>query len=75
MNATKMLDAKGLACPMPVVRARKVMKEMEIGEVLEIQATDKGSVADLAAWSKSGGHELVEQTEDNGVFSFWIRKG
>ena len=75
MNATKMLDAKGLACPMPVVRARKVMKEMEIGEILEIQATDKGSVADLAAWSKSGGHELIEQTEDNGVFSFWIKKG
>ena len=75
MNATKMLDAKGLACPMPVVRARKVMLEMETGEILEIQATDKGSVADLAAWSKSGGHELIEQTEDNGVFSFWIKKG
>ena len=75
MNATKMLDAKGLACPMPVVRARKVMKEMETGEILEIQATDKGSVADLTAWSKSGGHELIEQTEDNGVFSFWIKKG
>ena len=75
MNATKMLDAKGLACPMPVVRARKVMKEMATGEILEIQATDKGSVADLASWSKSGGHDLIEQTEENGVFSFWIKKG
>lgn len=75
MNANKVLDAKGLACPMPVVRARKVMKEMEIGEVLEIQATDKGSVADLAAWSKSGGHELLEHTEEAGIFTFLIKKG
>lgn len=75
MKIDKKLDAKGLACPMPVVRARKVMKEMEAGEVLEIVATDKGSVADLAAWSKSGGHELLEQTEEAGVFTFLIKKG
>lgn len=75
MNANKVLDAKGLACPMPVVRARKVMKEMEIGEVLEIQATDKGSVADLTAWSKSGGHEFLEHTEEAGIFTFLIKKG
>ncbi|MBO0586697.1 MULTISPECIES: sulfurtransferase TusA family protein [unclassified Sporosarcina] len=75
MKSNKVLDAKGLACPMPVVRARKVMKEMETGEVLEILATDKGSVADLAAWSKSGGHDLVKHTEEAGVFTFWIQKG
>ncbi|WP_342513467.1 sulfurtransferase TusA family protein [Sporosarcina sp. FSL K6-1522] len=75
MNADKVLDAKGLACPMPVVRARKVMKEMAAGEILEIQATDKGSVADLAAWSKSGGHDLMEHTEEAGVFTFIIKKG
>lgn len=75
MNITKTLDAKGLACPMPVVRARKAMKEIETGEVLEIHATDKGSVADLAAWSKSGGHELIEQKEEGDVFTFWIKKG
>ncbi len=75
MNIDQTLDAKGMACPMPVVRARKVMKEMEAGQVLEIEATDKGSVADLAAWSKSGGHELIEHTENAGVFTFLIRKG
>lgn len=75
MNITKTLDAKGLACPMPVVRARKAMNEIETDEVLEIHATDKGSVADLAAWSKSGGHELIEQKEEDGVFTFWIKKG
>jgi len=75
MNSDKTLDAKGLACPMPVVRARKVMKEMESGQILEIEATDKGSVLDLAAWSKSGGHNLEKQTEEAGVFTFWIKKG
>lgn len=75
MNSTKFLDAKGLACPMPVVRARKTMKEMAEGEILEIHTTDKGSVADLTAWTKSGGHSLLEQSEDSGVFKFWIQKG
>ena len=75
MNSTKFLDAKGLACPMPVVRARKAIKEMVAGEVLEIHTTDKGSVADLTAWSKSSGHQLLEQSEEAGVFRFWIQKG
>jgi len=75
MKADKVLDAKGLACPMPVVRARKIMKEMESGEVLEIEATDKGAVLDMAAWSKSGGHNLEKQTGEAGVFTFWIKKG
>ncbi len=75
MGPNKVLDAKGLACPMPVVRARKMMKEIETGEVLEILATDKGSVADLAAWSKSGGHDLFDHKEEGGIFTFLIRKG
>lgn len=74
MDVKKVLDAKGLACPMPVVRARKTMKEMEVGEIIEIQATDKGSVADLTAWAKSSGHEMIDQKEEAGVFMFWIKK-
>ncbi|AQQ54657.1 sulfurtransferase TusA family protein [Planococcus lenghuensis] len=75
MNADKVLDAKGLACPMPIVKTRKEMKDMESGQVLEIHATDKGAKADLAAWSKSGGHELLETREEGDVLKFWIRKG
>ncbi len=75
MNITKIVDAKGLACPMPVVQARKAMNEIETGEVLEIHTTDRGTVSDMAAWSKSGGHDLVEQKEEDGVFTFWIKKG
>lgn len=75
MNADKVLDAKGLACPMPIVKTKKEMKDMESGQVLEIQATDKGAKADLTAWSKSGGHELLDSQEDGDVLKFWIKKG
>ncbi|WP_096200535.1 sulfurtransferase TusA family protein [Bacillus sp. FJAT-45350] len=75
MNSTKVLDAKGLACPMPIVRTKKAMTELESGDVLEIHATDKGAKNDLTAWAKSGGHELVQDTEGDGVFKFWIKKG
>lgn len=75
MHADKVLDAKGLACPMPIVKTRKEMKEMESGQVLEILATDKGAKADLVAWAKSGGHELLDSQENGDVFTFWIKKG
>ena len=75
MKSDKVLDAKGLACPMPVVKTKKAIKELDAGDVLEIHATDKGSKADLSAWAKSGGHELLQDTEEKGVLKFWIRKG
>ncbi|MGE7588343.1 sulfurtransferase TusA family protein [Peribacillus sp. NPDC101480] len=75
MHSDKVLNAKGLACPMPIVKTRKAMNDLQTGEVLEIHVTDKGAKADLAAWSKSGGHELVETAEENDILKFWIRKG
>ncbi|MGR3764560.1 sulfurtransferase TusA family protein [Rossellomorea sp. NS-SX7] len=75
MNADKVLDAKGLACPMPIVKTRKAIKEIEAGQILEVQTTDKGAKSDLTAWAKSTGHELVESKEENDVFTFWIKKG
>ncbi|MBN8210084.1 sulfurtransferase TusA family protein [Bacillus sp. NTK071] len=74
MEAQKTLDAKGLACPMPIVKTKKAMKDLESGQVLEIQATDKGAQSDLTAWAKSGGHELMNTEETDGVFYFWIKK-
>ncbi|NDI34729.1 sulfurtransferase TusA family protein [Chengkuizengella sediminis] len=74
MNATKILDAKGLACPMPIVKTKKMIEELQSGDILEIHATDKGAKNDLAAWAKSTGHELLESTEEDGLFKFWIRK-
>ncbi|WP_102027652.1 sulfurtransferase TusA family protein [Salirhabdus sp. Marseille-P4669] len=74
MKATKVLDAKGLACPMPIVRTKKAMDELSTGDVLEIHATDKGAKSDLTAWAKSGGHELLDM-EEGDVLKFWIKKG
>ncbi|MBU8687184.1 sulfurtransferase TusA family protein [Priestia megaterium] len=73
MESNKVLDAKELACPMPIVQTKKAMNELEAGQVLEIHATDKGAKNDLAAWAKSGGHELL-QTEEGDVLKFWIKK-
>lgn len=75
MNSDKVLDAKGLACPMPIVKTRKEMKDLESGQILEILATDKGAKADLTAWTKSGGHELLDVQEEGDVLKFWIKKG
>lgn len=75
MNADKVLDAKGLACPMPIVKTKKAMNELESGQVLEILTTDKGAKNDLTAWAKAGGHELLNHDENGDVYTFWIKKG
>jgi tRNA 2-thiouridine synthesizing protein A len=75
MSATAtIVDAKGLACPMPIVRTAKAMKDLASGELLELLATDPGSVPDVTAWCRSTGHQLIEQTDDAGVYRFVIRK-
>lgn len=68
------LDAKGLACPLPIVKTRKAMKELAAGKVLEVQATDKGSTADLRAWAESTGHHYLGTTEENGHLNHYVRK-
>jgi tRNA 2-thiouridine synthesizing protein A len=68
------LDAKGLACPMPIVKTAQAMKELVSGQILEVLATDPGSVKDFAAWSKSTANPILEQTTDGGVFRFVLQK-
>ena len=75
MNTTKVLDAKGLVCPMPIVKTKKVINDLESGQFLEVNTTDKAAKNDLAAWAKSGGHELLEYEEEKDIFKFWIKKG
>jgi len=75
MNIAKVLDAKGLACPMPIVKTKKAINELESGQVLEILTTDKGAKNDLTAWAKSGGHELLKSDVKNDILKFWIKKG
>ena len=75
IQANMQLDAKGLACPMPVVKTKKTISDLEEGQVLEVQATDKGSKADLAAWANTVGHQYLGTVEEGDVLYHYIRKG
>ena len=71
--ADKTLDAKGLNCPLPILRAKKTLKDVPPGGTLEVLATDPGSVADFAAFCKTTGNELVESASKDGVYRFLIK--
>lgn len=70
----KTLDMKGFACPLPIAKTAQAIRDLAAGDLLEVLATDPGSVPDFEAWSRTTGHELVERSEDDGVFRFVIRK-
>jgi TusA-related sulfurtransferase len=70
----KTLDAKGLKCPMPVVKTSKEIKGISVGGILEVLATDPGSMADITAWTKSTGNELLKTERDDGILKFYIRR-
>lgn len=74
MKTDLMIDAKGLACPMPIVRAKKGMDTLTSGQILQLEATDKGSVSDFQAWASRSGHEMLKMEEDNGVYRFFVKK-
>ena len=71
--ATRTLDTKGLNCPLPVLKARKAIKNLDPGDTLEVQSTDPGSVKDFEAFCRTTGNELVESAEVEGVFRFLIK--
>nr|VFK56669.1 MAG: tRNA 2-thiouridine synthesizing protein A [Candidatus Kentron sp. TUN]VFK56962.1 MAG: tRNA 2-thiouridine synthesizing protein A [Candidatus Kentron sp. TUN]VFK63380.1 MAG: tRNA 2-thiouridine synthesizing protein A [Candidatus Kentron sp. TUN] len=73
-NFDQELDASGLNCPLPILRAKKTLNGMESGKVLRIIATDPGSVKDFEAFSKQTGNELLESGEEGGKYVFLIRK-
>jgi rhodanese-related sulfurtransferase/TusA-related sulfurtransferase len=69
-----MLDCKGLACPMPIIRTKKATERLEAGQVMEIQATDKGSLADLRAWAQKTGHPYLGTIQEGDVMKHYLRK-
>jgi TusA-related sulfurtransferase len=73
-DVTKTLDASGLACPMPVVRARQAIDQLSSGEVLEVISTDRGSLQDIPAWARSTGNRLVDSSDGGDRFVFLIEK-
>lgn len=74
LTITHQVDARGLSCPMPIVRTAQAIKGLASGELLELLATDAGSVKDVAAWSRTTGNTLVEQTQDGGTYRFILRR-
>lgn len=74
MNFDKELDARGLNCPLPILRAKKALAEIASGQVLRILATDQGSVKDFAAFANQTGNELLTTAEAGGEFTFFMKK-
>jgi len=74
INADHTLDCSGLSCPMPILRLAKEMKKIEVGQVLELLATDPGSKGDVPAWCEKTGNELIESGEDQGTLKYYVRR-
>ena len=74
MNFDKELDARGLNCPLPILRAKKALNDMQSGQVLKIVATDPGSVKDFQAFSKQTGNELLSQAAAQKEFTFYLKR-
>ena len=74
MNFDRELDARGLNCPLPILRTKKGLAELTSGQVLKVIATDPGSVKDMQAFAKQTGNELVSSAEASGEFTFFMKK-
>ncbi|MFT5699451.1 MAG: tRNA 2-thiouridine synthesizing protein A [Desulforhopalus sp.] len=69
------LDAKGLSCPMPLLRTKKEIGKLAAGEILQVDGTDPGSRNDIPGWCERSGHEYLGEKEGAGFISFYIKKG
>lgn len=74
MEADKILDCTGLLCPIPVVKTSQAIKEIEVGQILHMIATDPGSPPDMDAWARQTGHEMVDKAEEDGKYLFWFKR-
>ena len=74
IKVSKTLDLKGLACPMPVVKVSKGIKDVEVGDVIEAISTDPGSLTDIPAWARTTGNEVIKTEQDDKVIRFYIKR-
>lgn len=74
LQPNKILDCSGLLCPMPVIKTSKAIKEIEVGQVLQMIATDPGAPPDMQAWARQTGHELIDSHTEDGKFVFFFRR-
>ena len=74
MTFDRELDVKGLNCPLPILRTKKALSEMDSGQVLRVLATDPGAVKDFEAFAKQTGNQLLSNAETNQVFEFYFKR-
>lgn len=74
MDFDREVDASGLNCPLPILRTKKALAEMQSGQVLKVTSTDPGSVRDFAMFAKQTGNELLDQNDANGAFIFFMKR-
>lgn len=74
MDVAKVLDCKGLSCPEPILNIKRMMGELNSGDIVEMHATDPGSVNDMASWAKRTGNPIVEQKQEGDVYIFYVKK-
>jgi len=74
IQADQVLDCSGMLCPMPVVKTTKAIRQLQTGQVLKLIATDPGAPPDMAAWSRQTGNEILDQSEEDGKFVFYIKR-
>jgi tRNA 2-thiouridine synthesizing protein A len=74
IGAAKRLDTRGLLCPMPIVKLAGAIKEIKVGEVIEVLATDPGALADIPAWARKTGNEVVAQSAEKEILTFYVRR-
>jgi len=74
IKVDKVMDLKGLPCPMPVVKVSKGIKEVDVGQVIEAISTDPGSLADFPAWARTSGNEILDTVQADGVIKFYIKR-
>ena len=74
LKADKTIDCSGMLCPVPVIKTSKAIKEVQVGEVLQMIATDPGAPADMEAWSRQTGNELLDSHQEDGKYIFFFRR-
>ncbi len=74
LTADKVLDCSGMLCPLPVVKTSKAIKELDIGQVLKMIATDPGAPPDMQAWTRQTGNEMLDHYEEDGKFIFYFKR-
>ena len=74
IKVDKVMDLKGMPCPMPVVKVSKGIKEIQVGQVLEAVTTDPGALADFPAWARTSGNEILKTDQNNGTIRFYIKR-